>query len=170
MTCPKRKIARRFASAKPYAIADTLSRAGYTWSTDPLETFRVLLPAPHVDVGAAGNRFPCTVVERANRARGRAHDQRIVAELLPLRHQRAGPDQTVACDLGAVEHDGAHADQAGGGAAAAVQDHVRADDAIVADGGGKAGVGVHRGVVLDLRALPEFDPLVFPETHGDDPA
>ena len=44
-----------------------------------------------------------------------------------------------------------------------------ADDAIVADGDGKAGVGVQRGVVLDLRALPEFDPLVVPAQHRAEP-
>ena len=44
-------------------------------SSDPLEALGILLPAPHVDVGAAGDRLRGSFIERANRARRRSQDQ-----------------------------------------------------------------------------------------------
>ena len=52
------------------------------------------------------------VVERADRARRRADDQRVVGKALAFGDQRAGADQRILADLRAVEQDRAHADQA----------------------------------------------------------
>src|SRR5262249_25604056 len=47
--------------------------------------------------------------------------------------------------------------------------HVVADDAILADGEGKARIGVQHRVVLDLGALAQLDPLVVPAQHRVEP-
>ena len=60
---------------------------------------RVLLPALDVDVGAARDHLDRLVVERADGARRRADDQRIVGEALAFGDQRAGADQGVLADL-----------------------------------------------------------------------
>src|SRR5262245_18966248 len=105
-------------------------------SPDPPEPLRVLLPAPHIDVGAAPDRLPRRLIDLAHGARGHAEDQRIVGKLLAFGHHRAGPEQAISSDPGAVEYDRAHADEAVCSDLAAVQDHVVADHAILAYGEG----------------------------------
>src|SRR5436305_5615351 len=138
----------------------TATSAAGCSSPDPLESFGVLLPAPHVDVGALGDRLRGLFVERADRTGRRSQDQRIVRKLPALTHHGASPDQAIFSDPRAVEYDRAHADQAVRRDGATVQDHVVADDAVVADFERKAGVCVQHRVVLNLRSLAKLDSLV----------
>src|SRR4051812_22109755 len=118
--------------------------------SDALERLRILLPPPHVDIGAIENHCRCTFVKRAQRARGRADDQRFVGEFLSFGHQGICADQTAAPDVCAIEHHRAHPDEAVGSNAAAMQNNVMADDAVLADYNGKARVGVQSGIILNL--------------------
>ncbi len=52
---------------------------------------------------------------------------------------------------------------------AAVQDDVVADGAVLADGQGKALVGVARAVVLHIGALTDLDPFVVAAQHRAEP-
>src|SRR4051812_39118075 len=93
-------LSRRYASA---------SKSGGSFvsmpSTDPLQSLGVLVPPLHVPFGGKRDRFRRLLVERLDRARGRPDDQRVVGKLLALGNERAGADQRVLADLGAVEHD-----------------------------------------------------------------
>src|SRR5438270_3411496 len=144
------------------------STSGYGLS-DPCQFARVALPAPDIDIRGVGDGLHRLGIERAHRARGTPHDERIVREHLVLGHQSAGTDQTVLSDLRAIENDGTHADEAVASDAAAMQHHVMADDAIVADREGKPGISMKRGIVLDLRALAELDPFVVATQNRAEP-
>src|SRR5438034_4859090 len=138
----------------------TATSAAGCSSPDPLQSFGVLLPAPHVDVGALGDRLGGFFIKRANRTGRRSQDERIVRKLPALSHHGASPDQAILSDPRAVEYDRAHADQAVRCDGATVQDHVMADDAIIADFERKSGVCVQHCVILNLRSLAKLDPLV----------
>ena len=69
---------------------------------------------------------------------------------LPSVTSAPAPDQAVLADLGAVEEDRAHADQAVVADEATVQDHIVADHAVRADDERKTRIGVKSRVVLNL--------------------
>src|SRR5262249_5417191 len=126
----------------PPARADgvcSIGRTGHSCITvlepspDPLEPLGVLLPASHVEVGVLGDRLRGLLVERANRTGRRSQDQRIVRKCFALRNHGTSPDEAILSDPRAVEYDCTHTDQAVRRDDATVQDHVMADDAIVAD-------------------------------------
>ena len=50
-----------------------------------------------------------------------------------------------------------------------MQNDIVANDAIVPNRDGKAGIGVQRAIVLDLRALAQFDPLVISSQNRAEP-
>src|SRR5262249_44581781 len=75
----------------------------------------------------------------------------------------------VGANSGAVEHDGAHADEAVGADAAAVQHDVVADDAVRPDREREPGIGMQGAIVLYLRALAELDPFVVAAQHRAEP-
>ena len=52
---------------------------------------------------------------------------------------------------------------------AAVKNDIVADDTIAADGQGKPGIGVQRGIVLDLRPLAELDPFIVAAQNRAEP-
>ena len=128
-----------------------------------------MLPASHVDVGVLGDRLRGFFIEGTNRAGRHSEDQGVVGEFLALGHHGPGSDEAIPSDPRAVEHDRAHADEAVGRDAATVQDHIMADDAVLADLEGKARIGVQHRVVLDLGALAQLDPLVVPAQHRVEP-
>src|SRR3954452_17832910 len=68
-------------------------------SADPLQPLGVLLRALDVDVGAARDHRDGLFIERADSARRRTDDQRIVGKGLTLGNQRAGADQRILADL-----------------------------------------------------------------------
>src|SRR5450631_3127490 len=138
-------------------------------SADPLQALRVLLRALHIDIGAAADHLDKFLIERANRARRRADDQRIVRETLAFGYHAAGADQRILPDLDAVEHDCAHPDQAVIANAAAMHDDVVTDHAIAADHHGETWISMQRRIVLDLRAFAQFDPFVVAAQHGAEP-
>src|SRR5450830_1803753 len=142
---------------------------GAGFSADALQALGVLPRAPHIDVGAAANNGHQFVVERADRARGRADDQRIVRKRLSFGDDSTGADQTIFSDLGAIEYDRTHADQTVIADDTAVQDDVVADHTIAADDERKSRIGVQRGIILDLRALAELDPFVVAAQHRAEP-
>ncbi len=86
-----------------------------------------------------------------------------------LRHQRPGADETAAADSRPVEHDRAHSDQRAVADPAAVQDHVVADRAVLADLERKAHVGVQRAELLDVRPRADDDRLVVAPQHRAEP-
>ena len=89
--------------------------------------------------------------------------------VLPSVTSAPAPTRQSGADARAVEHDRAHADQRLGADRAAMQDDVVADHAIRPDGHRETQVGVQRRIVLDLRALAEFDPLVVAAQHRAEP-
>src|SRR5690606_24094064 len=100
-------------------------------------------------------------------ARRVAQPHLAAAHGLARRDQRAGADEAVLLHYGAVEHDRAHADQAGIGDAAGVDDRLVADGDVLADHRGEpAQLGVRSvvadvddGAVLDVGARAHADEL-----------
>src|ERR1039458_10274032 len=103
-------VPRTSPSFMRYAII--IQNSATPKSTNPLDALAVALATPDIDVGARPDEIDRRLIERADRARGRAHDQRIVRKAFAFGDQGAGSAQAVVADLGAVEHDRAHADQA----------------------------------------------------------
>src|SRR5436305_3421087 len=91
-------LSRRYASASKSGGSFTSMAV----STDPLQALGVLIPPLHVPVGRKRHRLRSLVVERLDRARGRADDQRIVGKFLALGDERAGADQRMPADLRAI--------------------------------------------------------------------
>src|SRR5436190_13385137 len=134
-----------------------------------LQPSRILLETPDVNIGTLGNSLNRRVIERAHGTRGRADDQRPFGKALAFGDQRAGTNQAIIADPRAIEQDRAHADQTVGADRAAVEDDVMADHAIRPDRQRKTGIGMQGGVVLDLRALAEFDPLIIAAQYRTEP-
>ena len=89
--------------------------------------------------------------------------------VLPSVTTAPAPTRRVVADPGAVEQIAPMPIRLFVADRAAVQHDVVADHAIGADGQRKAGIGVQRGIVLDLRALAELDPLVVAAQHRAEP-
>src|SRR5215468_3579111 len=85
-------------SMSQVSSSDEVLKASSPRSANAPQALRILLRAPHVDVGALRDARLRVVVERADRARRRADDQRVVREALALGDQRTGADQRVLAD------------------------------------------------------------------------
>src|SRR5690606_18210924 len=97
------------------------------------------------------------------------HNQRIVGELLALGDQRTGANQTVPTDAGAVEHNGAHADQTVLADGAAMQYGTVTDSAAAPDRQRKSGIGVHDRVFLDIGVGTDDDRLIIAARDDAEP-
>src|SRR5580700_7290129 len=155
---------RMAALAPDYARTDVRAPSGLQLrlapSPDPLQSAGVVLPAPPVDVRAVGDHLARLVIERPDRARRRADDERVVRKGLALGYDGARTDDRMGADPRPVEQDRAHADHAVVADVAAMQHDIVPDDAAARDGHRKPGIGMERGIVLDLRALADLDPFI----------
>src|ERR1700687_4829746 len=113
-----------------------------TGLTDRLKVLRVLLEAPHVNVGCCGDPFDGGLIKGEDGAGRRADDERFVREALAFGDECAGADQAIFADTRPVEQDRAHADQAVGANGAAMQDDIVADHAIGPDRQWESGIGM----------------------------
>src|SRR4051812_2337919 len=82
-----------------------------------------------------------------------ADDQASALETLPLRHQRAGPDDALRFDDRTVQDARGHADQAVIGDRAAVKDRLVPDRHPSSDGQWEVGVAVADRSVLEIGVL-----------------
>ena len=110
---PDRVRARPALPQGPAAPFSKTENAGVWRSADPLQALGVLLPAPHIDVGAAADqrRAPSRRACGSTRA-GAPTISELSGKLLPSVTSAPAPTRRIAADLRAVEHDRAHADQA----------------------------------------------------------
>ena len=130
----------------------------------------VVEPVAHVAGRVVEDRRHLGVGERAPHLAGAAHDERARRHDHALGQQRPGRDDRVTAHDGAVEDDGAHADQH------PVLDRAAMDERAVADGHLVTDVGrvraphhVHDGAVLDVGAGADADLVDVAAHHAVHP-
>src|SRR5665811_1962541 len=70
---------------------------------------------------------------------------------------------------GAVEQNGAHADQAVITDTGAVDDHAVTDGDAASDGHGLSRIGVNDAMILHIRVRPDCDPVIVAAQHRAEP-
>src|SRR5690606_20895479 len=127
--------------------------------------FAVQLAVPLVDLGVDVEACDLLVGELAAHLGGDAGHERTSGDLHALGDERAGGDEDLVADDGAVHHGGAHADEdvvADGGS---VDDGPVTHRDALAEGEWLAGVDVEDAVVLDVGAPADGDRLVVGAQH-----
>src|SRR5579863_4402420 len=135
----------------------------------PFQICRIVLPALEINLRRLRDTLARRLVDVAQLARRCADEKRIVRHRLVFADERAGADDAIGADPGAVHDDRAHADQGVVADGATVQDRIVADGAVFTDRQRIPGIGVQRGIILDIAAHPDLDPLVVAAQHGIEP-
>ena len=129
----------------------------------------VSLPAPDIEGGTFAQALHAGLVDLPDDPAGRSHDEGIVWNDLVLGDQRIRADQAVPADPRPVQNGRAHAHKGVRADGAAVQHHLVADRAVLADRQRVAGIDMEDAAVLDIAAFADLDDVVVGPQDGAEP-
>mmetsp|Transcript_41616 Transcript_41616/g.97794 ORF Transcript_41616/g.97794 Transcript_41616/m.97794 type:complete len:294 (-) Transcript_41616:1168-2049(-) len=136
---------------------------------DLLQARTVAAGVVHVMGGAGAQPVDLVRLEGPHRLGGAADDQRTIGELLALGDQRAGANDAVAADAGAVQDHRADADQRAVADGAAVQHDLVAHRHVLAQHQRKAVVGMQDRAILDVAAAADVQGRAVAAQHRVEP-
>lgn len=109
------------------------------------------------------------IAQFPNGAGGRSYDQAARRKNLAFGHQRAGADDALFANHGAIQDSRAHSDQGFVMDRAAMQDRLVPNRNAGADGERETSVAMSHGAVLKIAFLAQSDRCVIRSDHGAEP-